>query len=87
MAYNPFAGWTEAELLAARREVQNEMMQGGALTSGGAGGTSFGRAPQFSAKAREYWIRISLNAINPTLYPLSGLQPTSEKPTFYQSTT
>jgi hypothetical protein len=63
------------------------MMQGGALTSGGAGGTSFGRAPQFSAQTRLRLIQKSLNVINPTLYPLADMQATSEKPTFYQSTT
>jgi len=87
MAFNPFAGWTEADLLTARRNAQNEIAEGGTLTSGGAGGTSFGRAPQFSAMTRLQMIQRALNVINPTTYPLADLQPTAEKPTFYQSTT
>jgi hypothetical protein len=85
MAFNPFAGWTEAELLVARRNAQNEIAEGGTLTSGGAGGTSFGRAPQFSAMARLRLIQRSLNVINPTTYPLADLQPQSEMPSFFRS--
>jgi hypothetical protein len=85
MAFNPFVGWTEAELLAERRKVQQEMIDGGALTSGGAGGTSFSRAPQYSAQTRLNWIQQSLNVINPTTYPLADMMPTAQMPTFFQS--
>lgn len=85
MAFNPFAGWTEADLLTARRTVQQEIMDGGALTGGGAGGTSFSRAPQFSAVTRLNLIQQALNVINPTTYPLADMMPTAQFPTFFQS--
>jgi hypothetical protein len=85
MAFNPFVGWTESELLAARRKVQDEIAEGGALTSGGAGGTSFGRAPQYSALTRLRMIQRALYVINPTTYPLANLQPQSEMPSFFRS--
>jgi hypothetical protein len=85
MAFNPFIGWSETDLLAERLKCQREMLEGGALTAGGAGGTSFSRAPQFSAMTRLRWIQVALNAINATTYPLSDLQPQSQMPNFYQS--
>jgi hypothetical protein len=83
MAFNPFIGWSEAELLTAKRSVQEEIMGGGQIISGGSGGTSFSKAPQFSALTRYNLILKSLNAINPTTYPLADMMPTSQKPTFY----
>lgn len=85
MAFNAFVGWTEAELLAERRNVQNEIAEGGALTGGGAGGTSFSRAPQYSAMVRINLIQKALNVINPTTYPLADMMPTAQMPTFFQS--
>lgn len=85
MAFNPFSGWSADDLLAERLKVQREILEGGAITSGGAGGTSFSRAPQYSALTRLRMIAKALYALDPTTYPLSDLQPTSEMPTFYQS--
>lgn len=86
MAFNPFSGWTADDLLAERLKVQREILEGGAITSGGAGGTSFSRAPQYSALTRLRMIQKALYVLDPTTYPLSDLQPTSEMPTFFQST-
>jgi hypothetical protein len=85
MAFNPFLGWELSELLAARLAVQKEMAGGGQIISGGSGGTSFQRAPQFSAKTRLNWIQIALNALDAETYPLADMMPTSQKPTFYAS--
>lgn len=85
MAFNVFIGWSEADLLAERLKVQREIAEGGAITSGGAGGTSFSRAPQYSALTRLRMISKALYVLDPETYPLSDLQPTSEMPTFYQS--
>jgi hypothetical protein len=83
MAFNPFSGWTEAELLTAKRAVQDEMMAGGQITGGGSGGTSFTKAPQYSAMTRYNWILAALNALNPTTYPLANMMPTSQRPSFF----
>jgi hypothetical protein len=85
MAFNPFVGLTVTELLAERRKVQQEMLDGGALTSGGAGGTSFSRAPQFSAVTRLNWIQQALHAADPETYLLADMMPTAQVPSFFQS--
>ena len=85
MAFNPFIGWSETDLLAERLKCQREMLEGGALTAGGAGGTSFSRAPQFSALTRLRWIQIALNAIDSETYPLEDIQPNKQLPAFFRS--
>ena len=85
MAFNPFKGWSEAELLTARRAAQDEIAGGGQIISGCSGGTSFSKAPQFSAVTRLNLIQQSLYVINPTTYPLADMMPTTQKPTFYAS--
>lgn len=76
VAFNPFVGLTEAELLAARRSIQTEMLSGSQLQSSSAGDVQASSIIQMGPFQRFALIQRALFAINPDLYPLSQIPPT-----------
>ena len=76
MAFNPFIGWTEAELLAQRRAIQEEIASGGVVTSAGAGDVSSQIQTQIEATTRLAMVMRALHIINATTYPLTDLPRT-----------
>lgn len=76
VAFNPFVGLTEAELLAARRSIQTEMLSGSQLQSSSAGDVQASSIIQMGPFQRFTLIQRALFAINPDLYPLSQIPPT-----------
>ena len=76
VAFNPFVGLTEAELLAARRSIQTEMLSGSQLQSSSAGDVQASSIIQMGPFQRFALIQRALFALNPDLYPLSQIPPT-----------
>ena len=76
MAFNPFVGLTEAELLAARRSIQTEMLSGSQLQSSSAGDVQASSIIQMGPFQRFVLVQKALFALNPDLYPLSQIPPT-----------
>jgi len=76
VAFNPFVGLTEAELLAARRSIQTEMLSGSQLQSSSAGDVQASSIIQMGPFQRFVLVQKALFAINPDLYPLSQIPPT-----------
>lgn len=76
MGLNPFDGWTEAELLAKRREIQDELSDGGAIIQSSAGDVSATRQTQAGSMHRLNMIQRALYLLNPDRYPLSSIGKT-----------
>jgi alkyl hydroperoxide reductase subunit AhpC len=73
MAFNPFIGWTEAELLAERRKIQEEIASGGSVTSASAGDVTTQVQTQFGAMTRLGLVMRALHIIDRDNYPLTDL--------------
>lgn len=76
MAFNPFVGWTESELLTERRKIQEEIAAGGPIVSAGAGDVNSSRQTQFGAIQRLGLIMRALHILDPDTYPLTDLPRT-----------
>lgn len=76
MAFNPFIGWTEAELLTQRRAIQNEIASGGVVTSAGAGDVSSQIQTQIGATTRLAMVMRALHVLDADAYPLTDLPRT-----------
>jgi len=72
MAINYFQDYTEAELLAMRREVSEEIRSGGQLTNSADGEISASMEPQIAAQTRYSLIQQALTAIDPVTYPITS---------------
>lgn len=68
---NLFTGWTEAELLAALREAQEELSAGSQLEAAGSGDVSSTRRIQVGPVSRIRMIGKALNTLDPDAYPAS----------------
>lgn len=76
MAFNPFTGWTEAELLTQRRAIQEEIAAGGSIVSASAGDVNSQRQTQLGAITRLSLVMRALHALDPDAYPLTDLPRT-----------
>lgn len=76
MAFNPFTGWSEAELLAKRREIQEEIAAGGAVVSASAGDVNSQTQTQLGAMTRLALVMRALHKLDPDAYPLTDLPRT-----------
>jgi len=76
VAFNPFVGLTEAELLAARRSIQTEMLSGSQLQSSSAGDVQASSIIQMGPFARFALVQRALWELDPETYPLTSVPPT-----------
>lgn len=75
MAFNVFTGKTEAELLAIRSKIQDEIAAGSQLQSSSAGDVQASSIIQMGPFQRFALVQKALWAINPDLYPLTSIPP------------
>ena len=75
MAFNVFTGKTEAELLAIRSNIQDEIAAGSQLQSSSAGDVQASSIIQMGPFARFALVQKALWAINPDKYPLTSIPP------------
>lgn len=73
MPFNPFAGWTEDELLAERRKIQEEIMAGGSVVSASAGDVNSQTQTQVGAMTRLGLVMRALTILDPDTYPATDL--------------
>lgn len=76
MAYNPYIGWTEAELETELRNAQEEDLRGSQVVGSGSGDVNASFSPRKSASARIPQILMALHRLNPDDYPLYLITPT-----------
>lgn len=76
MAFNPFTGWTEAQLLTQRTAIQEEIAAGGSIVSASAGDVNSQRQTQLGAITRLSLVMRALHALDPDTYPLTDLPRT-----------
>lgn len=76
MAFNVFTGKTEAELLAIRSKIQDEIAAGSQLQSSSAGDVQASSIIQMGPFARFALVQKALWQINPDLYPLTSIPST-----------
>lgn len=70
MAFNPFLGWTIAELEAAHRRAQDELASGKSIVRTGVGDVSQQSELKTSALTRIAQLRAAIKAVDPT-HPLA----------------
>ena len=75
MAFNVFTGKTEAELLAIRSKIQDEIAAGSQLQSSSAGDVQASSIIQMGPFQRFALVQKALWQINPDLYPLTSIPP------------
>ena len=73
---NILAGWSEDDLLAERRKIQEELLAGSQLQSSSAGDVSQSRIIQSGAMKRLSMVNRALWLINPDTYPLTDVVST-----------
>lgn len=73
---NPFIGWTEAELLAQRRRIQEELANGGMVTQSSEGDVSASVLVTGGPMIRLRMIMQALYRLNPDRYPMSDIPKT-----------
>ena len=73
MAYNPFVGWTQAELEAELEKAQADLAAGKTTVSAGEGAVSFTKLVQTSPAKRVEMLLRALNKVAPATYPLSDI--------------
>jgi len=76
VAFNVFTGKTEAELLAIRSKIQDEIAAGSQLQSSSAGDVQASSIIQMGPFARFALVQKALWQINHDLYPLTSIPPT-----------
>lgn len=70
---NPFVGWTETELLAQRRKIQEEIAAGGMLTQSSEGDVSASIMVTSGPVARLRMVMLALYKLNPDRYPMADI--------------
>lgn len=78
MAFDPFIGWTQAELESALKDAQRELAEGKSLTSVSAGDGSASKAIQMTPITRIRKILLKLHTIDAVAYPMDSITPTSQ---------
>lgn len=73
MAYNPFVGWTQAELEAELEKAQSDLAAGKTTVSAGEGAVSFTKLVQTSPAKRVEMLLRALNRLAPETYPLADI--------------
>lgn len=73
MAYNPFVGWTRAELEAELEKAQDDLAAGKTTVSAGEGAVSFTKLVQTSPAKRIEILLRALNKVAPDDYPLADI--------------
>lgn len=73
MAYNPFVGWTQAELEAELEKAQNDLAAGKTTVSAGEGAVSYTKLVQASPAKRIEMLLLALYRIDPVTYPLASI--------------
>jgi len=73
MAFNPFIGWTQADLETQLRAAQEELAAGKMLTSNSVGDTSFTAEREGSIIKRIEQIYRALNVLDSDTYPLASI--------------
>lgn len=73
MAYNPFIGWSQADLETELRKCQEELAAGSQLVSAGAGDVNSTRLAREDAGSRIAIILRALNKLDPDTYPLNQI--------------
>lgn len=73
---NPFVGWTESELLAQRRKIQQEIADGGMITQSSEGDVSASVLVTSGPVARLRMVMLALYRINPDAYPMADIPKT-----------
>ncbi len=85
MAFNPFVGWTQAELEVELRSAQEELAAGASIGEVSAGDTSTRFDRQLSIERRIQQLYIALNALDSATYPLSSIvQPDRARVVFHR---
>lgn len=69
MAYNPFIGWEQEELLRALRDAQEELASGSSVNRVGAGDVSTGSQVDKSPETRIEMLYRALSILDPTTFP------------------
>lgn len=78
MAFNPFIGWTQAQLEAELRSAQEDYAAGTQITSVGAGDTNVSAQMQHGILERIETLYRALNLLDPTTYPIASILPTRQ---------
>lgn len=73
MPWNPFIGWTQAQLEAELAKAQSELASGVQIHTSGAGDVSASGAVQRSAETRIQQLLLALNKLDPVTYPASDV--------------
>lgn len=73
MAFNPFIGWTQAELELELRRAQDDFAAGASVSSSSAGDTTGSYRGELSAKRRIELILKALYLLDPATYPLDQI--------------
>ena len=76
MGYNRYIGRTEAELVEALRQAQDEDLRGSQIVGTGSGDVNASFTPRESPGSRIPKILMALHQLNPDDYPLSMIVPT-----------
>ncbi len=76
MAFNPFRSMTEAQLLAAREKILEELLSGSQLQSSSAGDVSMSNIIQEGPYARLAKVNKALHLLDPDAYPLEDVPVT-----------
>ena len=76
MGFNPFTGWTEAELLVERRKIQEEIANGGPVVSASAGDVTSTTQTQLGALTRLGLVMRALHVLDSSTDPLTDLPRT-----------
>jgi hypothetical protein len=73
MAFNPFIGWSQAELESALRAAQDDFAAGKTLSSVGGGDANSTKLVQMTPEQRIRQIYQALNFLDPDTYPKNQL--------------
>lgn len=73
MAFNPYIGWTQAQLETELRSAQEELARGAAIVSAGAGDVSSSFQVQSSVERRIELLYRALYLLAPLTYPLASI--------------
>lgn len=73
MAFNPFIGWSQADLETELRKAQQELADGVQIHTTGSGDVSASGTVQRSAETRISQLLLALNRIDPVTYPAADI--------------
>lgn len=73
--FNPFIGWSQADLEAELRTAQQDYLAGTQITSVGAGDTNVSSQTQHGILTRIRMIYYALYLLAPATYPIASIIP------------